>query len=107
MREEPHEICHPIYCRYTPIHRACWGTEGRHTDTVRVFLEERLKHPKARVTFESLLVAAKNNPKTIEALRLWESMANEQGVDVRDRFHNAGNNQLHENWEDLTDFDEL
>ncbi len=24
---------------YIPMHRACWGQEDRHTDTVRVFLE--------------------------------------------------------------------
>lgn len=25
---------------YTPIHRACWGRQQRHTDTVRVLLEQ-------------------------------------------------------------------
>lgn len=24
---------------FTPLHRACWGGEPRHTDTVRVLLE--------------------------------------------------------------------
>jgi hypothetical protein len=24
---------------FIPMHRACWGDEQRHTDTVRVFLE--------------------------------------------------------------------
>ena len=25
---------------FSPLHRACWGNEARHTDTVKVFLEE-------------------------------------------------------------------
>jgi len=25
---------------FTPFHRACWGREGRHTETIRYFLEE-------------------------------------------------------------------
>merc|ERR1712154_168891 len=25
---------------FSPLHRACWGNEPRHTDTVKVFVEE-------------------------------------------------------------------
>lgn len=37
--------CHAVLCCFlqdgvTPIHRACWGSQQRHTDTVRMFLED-------------------------------------------------------------------
>jgi hypothetical protein len=30
---------HPRIRRFTPLHRACWGGEERHTRTVRVLLD--------------------------------------------------------------------
>ena len=47
----------PLLPRYTPLHRACWGGEARHTATARVFLEAR-QQARGRgdgVTIESLL----------------------------------------------------
>ncbi len=30
--------------RFTPLHRACWGNEQRHTDTVKAFLDAGVPH---------------------------------------------------------------
>jgi hypothetical protein len=30
----------PVQDGYTPIHRACWGRQQRHTDTVKALLED-------------------------------------------------------------------
>lgn len=32
-------FCSQLQDGFTPIHRACWGSEQRHADTVRVFLK--------------------------------------------------------------------
>jgi len=63
---------------FYPVHRACWGKEGRHTDTVRVFLENG-DFEKRTKTGESVLDVAKKagNAKTIELVLAWGSAAEE------------------------------
>ena len=53
---------------YTPFHRACWGAEDRHAETVQVFLDAGVphNHPAGNgVTCEKMT----RNAKTKEILK--------------------------------------
>lgn len=58
---------------FMPIHRACWGKETRHTDTVRVLLENGVPHDLKAANGETPIVAAKKmgNKKTVKLLEKW------------------------------------
>ena len=57
---------------FSPLHRACWGNEARHTDTVKVFLEEAgvpwdLRSEKGTTCYD-----VTNNPGTRNLIRKWK-----------------------------------
>lgn len=52
---------------YYPIHRACWGREERHADTVRAFLELGVPHDLTASNGKTCLEMTRN-PKTREYL---------------------------------------
>ena len=56
---------------YTPLHRACWGAEKRHTETVRVLLEAGVS-PQEKASNGGLPVQmAQNNPATRKLLHTY------------------------------------
>ena len=61
---------------YAPLHRACWGREERHADTVKVLLEvgvdPNLLSGNGRTCEEMT-----NNPATLRVLQQFEKTANE------------------------------
>ena len=60
---------------HTPIHRACWGNEKRHTDTVRVFLENGVPYGQKSANGDTPSKAAKKfgNKGTIKLLKEWKA----------------------------------
>ena len=57
---------------FSPLHRACWGNEARHTDTVKVFLEVAgvpwdLRSEKGTTCYD-----VTNNPGTRNLIRKWK-----------------------------------
>ena len=60
---------------FMPIHRACWGQEKRHTDTVRVLLENGVPRDQKAANGETPIIAAKKmgNIKTVKLLEKWEA----------------------------------
>ena len=58
---------------YMPIHRACWGQEKRHTDTVKVFLENGVPYDLKAENGVTPITAAKKmgNKETIKLLKKW------------------------------------
>ena len=58
---------------YMPIHRACWGQEKRHTDTVKVFLENGVPYDQKAENGATPTTAAKKmgNKETIKLLKKW------------------------------------
>lgn len=59
---------------FMPIHRACWGQEKRHTDTVRVLLENGVPRDQKAANGETPIIAAKKmgNKKTVKLLEKWK-----------------------------------
>ena len=53
------------------MHRACWGGEQRHTDTVRAFLEAGVKPDFAAANGQTPVEMVKNNPATKKLLKKW------------------------------------
>ena len=60
---------------FMPIHRACWGQEKRHTETVRVLLENGVPHDQNANNGETPIIAAKKmgNKKTVKLLEKWKA----------------------------------
>jgi len=58
---------------YMPIHRACWGQEKRHTDTVKVFLENGVPFDQKADNGATPSTAAKKmgNKDTVKLLKKW------------------------------------
>ena len=57
--------------RYTPIHRACWGSEPRHTKTVQVLLEAGVPFDQPSSDGNVPITMANNNAKTRKLLKKW------------------------------------
>ena len=63
---------------FSPLHRACWGQEPRHTETVKVFLELAgvpwdLRSKKGTTCYD-----VTNNPATKKLLKQWKKKQNEE-----------------------------
>ena len=56
---------------FTPIHRACWGGEKRHTDTVRAFLEAGVPHDEPASNGQTPVQLVRGNPATQKLLKQW------------------------------------
>jgi len=56
---------------FTPIHRACWGGEKRHTDTVKAFLEAGVPHNQHAKNGLTPLRMVKGNKATTALLKDW------------------------------------
>ena len=58
---------------YMPIHRACWGQEKRHTETVKIFLENGVPFDQKADNGDTPSTTAKKmgNKETIELLKKW------------------------------------
>lgn len=57
---------------YTPFHRACWGIESRHTDTVETFLNHGVKGTLLSESGKSCLDMT-TNKQTKKLIRDWIS----------------------------------
>lgn len=60
---------------YSPLHRACWGSDQRHTDTVEVFLEAGVPHDLA--ANGRTCVEMTHNPATRKLLLKWAGQTEE------------------------------
>lgn len=49
---------------YTPLHRACWGTEPRHTETIELLVEEYGVDPNSKSSGGVTCLKMTKNPKT-------------------------------------------
>lgn len=58
------------------VHRALWGQEARHTETVKVFLENG-DFGKLTAEGKSLLQVGSSNARTMQLLKDWSSAAEE------------------------------
>ena len=54
---------------FTPLHRACWGREARHTETVRVLLKAGAPPDDVGPDARSMVEMASGNPATQKLLR--------------------------------------
>ncbi len=61
--------------RFTPLHRACWGSEKRHTDTVAVLLEAGVPFDQQAADGSRPIDMARNNAGTRKLLKRWERRA--------------------------------
>ena len=57
--------------RFTPLHRACWGAEKRHTDTVAVLLEAGVPFDQRAADGSLPIDMARNNAATRKLLKRW------------------------------------
>jgi len=57
-------------CRFTPIHRACWGREQRHTDTLKVFLDAGVAYDEAATNGQTPLTMTEDGNPASHALLL-------------------------------------
>ncbi len=66
-------LAHTSYnaCRFTPLHRACWGAEKRHTDTVAVLLEAGVPFDQPAADGSLPIDMARNNAATRKLLKRW------------------------------------
>lgn len=55
---------------FTPLHRACWGREARHTDTVQIFLEAGVS-PTERGSNNQLPIEMATTQETRDLLQKW------------------------------------
>lgn len=55
------------------MHRACWGREQRHTDTVQAFLEGGVKPDAMATNGQKPIEMAGGNPATKKLLEAWLS----------------------------------
>lgn len=54
---------------FWPMHRACWGREPRHTDTVKVYLEAGVSKDLRAAGGQSCMDLTGDNPLTVRLLR--------------------------------------
>ncbi len=57
--------------RYTPLHRACWGAEPRHTETVAVLLEAGVPHDQRGPDGGTPADMSRGNQATRRLLKRW------------------------------------
>jgi len=60
---------------FTPLHRACWGAEARHTDTVRVLVEEGHVDPNQLTSDGKTPMAITRNTATKQLLKSYGGKA--------------------------------
>lgn len=57
---------------YTPLHRACWGREQRHADTVEYLVKDAGADPKLAATNGRTCADMTSNPATMQVLRKYD-----------------------------------
>ena len=65
---------------FTPIHRACWGRDVRHAETVRVFLEAGVPWDFAAKNGQTPLAMCKQrgHPMAVKALEEWREKSQKE-----------------------------
>eukprot|EP00538_Stauroneis_constricta_P007063 CAMPEP_0119547742 /NCGR_PEP_ID=MMETSP1352-20130426/1799_1 /TAXON_ID=265584 /ORGANISM="Stauroneis constricta, Strain CCMP1120" /LENGTH=213 /DNA_ID=CAMNT_0007592759 /DNA_START=98 /DNA_END=739 /DNA_ORIENTATION=+ len=61
---------------YLPMHRACWGREKRHAQTVKVFLQEGMSPTQPAKNGKTPMEMAANNPLTKRYLQDYINLEN-------------------------------
>lgn len=70
---------------FWPMHRACWGGEQRHTDTVKVFLEAGVERDLRAENGRSCMDMALENPMTVRLLRNFRRQRSEASMAAKSK----------------------
>lgn len=66
---------------YTPLHRACWGMEARHTETVRILLESGVS-PYEHTGDGRMPIDITNNAATKQLLLEWQNKLSKTDMEL-------------------------